>query len=71
MIDLGKYRKTVVAIVGAVMVSLTLLLPAQYKPILTPIAAVLTALGVYGVPNTPQEVSDPTLNPEQPIEDTP
>lgn len=54
--QLARFRKAVVAVVGAVAVTLTAVLsdgemaPADYAAVAV---SVLTALGVYGIPNSP------------------
>lgn len=54
--QLARFRKAIVAVIGAVAVTLTTVLsdgamsPADWAAIAV---TVLTALGVYGVPNSP------------------
>lgn len=49
---MSRYRKLVVAVIGAAAVAVSRgLLPAEVGDWLTVLAPVLTALGIYAVPN--------------------
>lgn len=52
MISLGKYSKTILALIGAGVVILTRAFGAD-SPVVSDIVVVLAALGVYTVSNTP------------------
>ena len=49
--DLSKYRKTVTAVVGAALILAASFFPGRYNDQIQVVIAVLTALGVYQVPN--------------------
>ena len=51
MINLGRYRKTIVALVGLVVVALATLLPDQWAKVGPIIVSFLTMLGVYQAKN--------------------
>lgn len=51
MPDLSKYRKTVTAVVGAVLILAAQFAPGEYASQITVALSLLTALGVYNVPN--------------------
>lgn len=53
MADLSQYRKGVTAVVGAVLIILSAFFPGRYDSIVQSALAVLTALGVYAIPNEP------------------
>ncbi len=47
----AKYRKFIIAAIGAVTVFLAGYAPGKYDDVLAQVVAVATALGVYAVPN--------------------
>lgn len=54
MVDLKKYSKTITAVVGAVLILISAFAPGKYDSEIATVLAVLTALGVYAVPNEQQ-----------------
>lgn len=52
--NLARYRKTIVALIGAAVVILTRQLGAD-SALVADIVTVATALGVYATPNTPSK----------------
>lgn len=51
MLDLSRYRKAVTAVVGAALILVSAFAPGRYDSEIATVLAVLTAVGVYAVPN--------------------
>lgn len=49
--DLKRYSKAITAVVGAALILVNAFFPGQYDEQIAVVLAVLTALGVYLVPN--------------------
>lgn len=56
--DIASYAKFIAALIGAFAVSFTGLVPAEWQPWFTAIAAFLTAVAVLLVPNRPTAAVD-------------
>lgn len=51
MPDLSKYRKLVTALVGFALVAANAFFPGEYQAQISAVISLLTAIGVYAVPN--------------------